>query len=462
MNYCEERASTFLNNYAQEVATNLMRSNFDTLAKIAGLILATKKSGKRVFTAGNGGSAATASHMCNDLMKGARVCGRLGFRAVCLNDSTPIVTCLANDFAYEDIYSIQLQTYAELGDLLIVFSGSGNSPNIVKGLQTAREMGLTTIGFGGRDGGNMRQYCDEILIAPTDSMEQLEDMHMLYEHAIVSLMQKVLPMNFGIEILKYPKSGRKFKAAFFDFDGTIAALRCGWQDAVTAAACDTLTKIPGVKKEDVEPIVRAYIEKETGRPMIALGEHLAEEITKRGGTPEAPITYKEQYDVELDKLVAKKIAALESGEKTVANIVTPGVLDFLKLLKANGVALCLASGTDEKRLKEECDQLGLTEYFDQGIYGAREDGTPCEKDFVIKRLLETNGWTGEDLVGFGDGGFDVRAIKNAGGYAVGLATNEAERVGVNEHKRQFLLEAGADAIIPDFADSESLWSFLSR
>ena len=92
------------------------------------------------------------------LLKGARVCGREGFRAVCLNDSSPIVTCLANDFAYEDVYSIQLRTYAEPGDLLIVFSGSGNSPNIVKGLQTAREMGLTTVGFGGRDGGKMKEY----------------------------------------------------------------------------------------------------------------------------------------------------------------------------------------------------------------------------------------------------------------------------------------------------------------
>lgn len=462
MNYCEKEAAAFLTGYAQQVASDLMRTKFDVLARIAGLILATKKSGKRVYTAGNGGSAATASHMCNDLMKGARVHGRVGFRAVCLNDSTPIVTCLANDFAYEDIYSIQLQTYAEPGDLLIVFSGSGNSPNIVKGLQTARAMGLTTIGFGGRDGGKMKNYCDEILIAPTDSMEQLEDMHMLYEHAIVSLMQRVLPQNFDIEVVNYPRTGRRFKAAFFDFDGTVAALRCGWQDAVTASACETLTALPGVSKEEVEPIVRAYIEKETGRPMIALGEHLAEEVLKRGGTPERPIVYKEQYDVELDKLVASKFACLDSGEKTVADVVTPGVLDFLKILKEAGVALCLASGTDECRLKSECDRLGLTEYFDQGIFGARKDGSPCEKDDVIKNLLEKNNWTGEELVGFGDGGFDVKAIKKVGGYAVGCATNEAERVGVSEHKRKFLLEADADAIIPDFSDPERLWRFLNR
>lgn len=461
MKYDLTNAASFLREYANQVANNLASTNFEILAKIAGLILETKHTGKRIYTAGNGGSAATASHMCNDLMKGARVFGREGFRAICLNDSSPIVTCLANDFAYEDIYAIQLRTYAEPGDLFIVFSGSGNSPNIVKGLQVAREMGLTTIGFGGRDGGKMKSLCDEILIAPTSSMEQLEDMHMLYEHNIVSLMQRVLPENFDVEVLKYPERGRRFKVAFFDFDGTVATLRCGWQDTVARLACDTLTKIQGVSREDVEPIVRAYIEKETGRPMVALGEHLAEEVVKRGGIPLEPMEYKRQYDVELDKLVESKLDGL-GVSKTAEDVVVPGVIRFLKILKANGVSLCLASGTDETRLNSECERLGLTEFFDQGIFGAREDGVAREKSDVIENLLGRNGWTGQDLVGFGDGGFDMKAIKAAGGYAVGLATNEAERFGVNERKRSFLLEAGADAIIPDFSDPEKLARFLSR
>ena len=462
MSFNESQATGFLTEYAESVATSLLRTRFETLAKIAGLILSTKKTGARVFTAGNGGSAATASHMCNDLLKGARVLGRSGFRAICLNDSAPIVTCLANDFSYEDVFSIQLQTYAEPGDLFIVFSGSGNSPNIVKGLRTARAMGLTTVGFGGRDGGKMKDYCDEILIAPTDSMEQLEDMHMLYEHAIVSLMQRVLPDCFDIEALSFPEPNRKFKVAFFDFDGTVAALRCGWQDVVTASASATLSTIPGVDKAEVEPIVRAYIEQETGRPMIVLGERLVEEVIKRGGTPDSAIAYKERYDRELDKLVAAKFARLDSNSATVADLVTPGVLDFLRILKENGVSLCLASGTDEKRLKSEVDRLGITEFFDQGVYGARDDGSPCEKSFIVERLLATGGWRGSELVGFGDGGFDIKAVKAVGGYAVGLATNEATRFGVNVRKRDLLLKAGADAIIPDFSDAERLWRFLNR
>ena len=462
MNYNEIDAAGFLHDYAQQVASDLMRTQFDTLARIAGLILDTKRTGSRIYTAGNGGSAATASHMCNDLMKGARVLGREGFRAVCLNDSTPIVTCLANDFAYQEIYAIQLRTYANPGDLFIVFSGSGNSPNIVEGLKTAKELGITTIGFGGRDGGKMKQFCDEILIAPTDSMEQLEDMHMLYEHAIVSLMQRVLPETFDIETVRPPASGRRFKAAFFDYDGTIAALRCGWQDAVTNCACETLVTQTGAVREEVEPIVRAYIEKETGRPMIALGEHLVAEVSKRGGQPKTALEYKEEYDVELDRLVEVKMSQYRSGSKTVDDIVTPGAFEFLRMLRANGVALCLASGTDETRLKRECDLLGLTEYFDQGIFGARDDGAACEKDAVIDNLLTRNGWTGEELVGFGDGGFDIAAVRRVGGYAIGLATDESARIGVNLRKREFLLAAGADAIIPDFSDPARIWRFLNR
>ena len=188
----KNNTATFLNDYAKQVADQLLRTNFGTLAAIADVIFQTKKSGARIYIAGNGGSAATASHMANDLVKGARVKDHTGFRAICLNDSTPIVTCLANDFSYEDIYSIQLQTFADKGDVFIVYSGSGNSPNIVSGVRTARELGLTTVAFTGRDGGKIRDLCDYVLIAPTESMEQLEDMHMLYEHALVTVLREQL------------------------------------------------------------------------------------------------------------------------------------------------------------------------------------------------------------------------------------------------------------------------------
>jgi len=180
-----------LKNYVTDCATKVQQTDFDILAKIAEAIISCKGK-KRIFTAGNGGSSATASHMVNDLVKGCRVNNRTGFDAICLSDSSTLVTCLANDFCYDDIYKIMLETYATPGDVLIVFSGSGNSPNIINACKYAKEAGLFVIGFGGRDGGKMKGLCDICLIAPTDSMEALEDMHLIYEHALVSVMRKQL------------------------------------------------------------------------------------------------------------------------------------------------------------------------------------------------------------------------------------------------------------------------------
>jgi len=178
--------------YAADAATRLTRTDFGTLAEIGQRLLKAKAENRAVFLIGNGGSAATASHVTNDLVKGCRCGDTPGFRAFCLSDSNALVTCLANDFSYEEIYSILLQTYASPGDLVLAFSGSGNSPNILHALKTAKAMGLAAIGLGGRDGGAMKALCDVALIAPTDSMELLEDMHLLYFHDLVCALRPEL------------------------------------------------------------------------------------------------------------------------------------------------------------------------------------------------------------------------------------------------------------------------------
>lgn len=185
--------------YAADAAQRLMRTDFDTLAQIGELLLKTKAAGRTVFLMGNGGSAATASHVTNDLVKGCRAGDAPGFRAFCLGDSNALVTCLANDFSFAEIYTILLRTYAKAGDVVLAFSGSGNSPNIVHALKTAREMGLTSVGFGGRDGGKMKALCDHVLIAPTDSMELLEDLHLVYFHDLVCAMRPALAKAAGVE-----------------------------------------------------------------------------------------------------------------------------------------------------------------------------------------------------------------------------------------------------------------------
>ena len=177
-----------LRDYVIDCAEGVQQTDFTVLAEIAE-VLCNAYGNSRIFTAGNGGSSATASHMVNDLVKGCRVGERRGFDALCLSDSSTVVTCLANDFAYDDVYRIMLETYARPGDVLIVFSGSGNSPNIVNACAYAKGAGIFVIGFGGRDGGEMKPLCDICLLAPTDSMEALEDMHLMYEHALVTVLR---------------------------------------------------------------------------------------------------------------------------------------------------------------------------------------------------------------------------------------------------------------------------------
>lgn len=454
-------SQSFLQNYAANVCENLMKTDFAVLAEIAGKILETKKTGHRIFIAGNGGSAATASHMANDLLKGTRRYGREGFRSIALCDSLPIVTCLANDFSYDDIYSIQLRTYAEPGDIFIAFSGSGNSPNVVKGAKTAREMGLFTIEFGGRDGGQLAGHSDLALIAPTDSMEQLEDMHMLYEHALVSLLQRILDDEFDIEVIRYPKPGFSFRCAIFDFDGTLSLIRQGWQDVMIPYFIEVLSSCPNVP-EDIQKIVTDFVDILTGKQTIYQCIRLAEEVSKAGGIPLDPAEYKAEYHHRLSEKIKDRIEALKSGNANPDDYIVPGGRAFLTALQDCGIVLFLASGTDELYVREEVELLNLTSFFEPRIYGARSDYKTFSKEMVIKHLLRENRLSGEQLLGFGDGFVEIENVRRVGGYAVGVATDEVRRCGINSWKRNRLLAAGADVIIPDFSDPQRLIHFLNR
>lgn len=454
-------SQSFLRNYAEQVCENVLKTDFRILAEIAGKILETKKQGHRIFIAGNGGSAATASHMGNDLLKGARRFGREGFRSIALCDSLPIVTCLANDFSYDDIYSIQLRTYAEPGDIFIAFSGSGNSLNVVKGAMTAKEMGLFTIEFGGRDGGALLKYSDLALIAPTDSMEQLEDMHMLYEHALVSLLQRILDDEFDIEVIRYPQSGFPFRCALFDFDGTLSLIRQGWQDVMIPYFIEVLESCPD-PEGDVQKTVTDFVDLLTGKQTIYQCIRLAEEVAKAGGVPLEPAEYKNEYHRRLSEKIKDRIDALRSGKSAPDDYIVPGGRAFLTALQDCGITLFLASGTDEPFVREEVELLNLTSFFEPHIYGARSDYKTFSKERVIQSLLQENHISGEQLLGFGDGFVEIENIRAVGGYAVGVATDEVRRCGISVWKRNRLLTAGADMIIPDFTDPQRLLRFLHR
>lgn len=189
---------TELKAYIKNLSDAVNKSDFATLSTIADMIMETKKTGAKIYSAGNGGSAATASHIANDLLKGCRVGNQIGFKAISLSDTVPVITCLGNDYSYDEVYSIQIDTNGQQGDLLIVFSGSGNSENIVRAVESAKKIGMKTIGFLGRDGGKLKNICDIYIIAPTNSMEQIEDIHLSYEHALVSTLSNKLREQGGV------------------------------------------------------------------------------------------------------------------------------------------------------------------------------------------------------------------------------------------------------------------------
>ncbi len=225
MNIDTKTTEKMLLDFVKDVATRVQTSDFNILAKIARELINAKYRGNMIFTVGNGGSASTAGHLVNDLSKGCRVWERNGFPSICLNDPNALVTCLANDFSYDVTYSMMLKALGHPGDVLVVFSGSGNSPSTVNPLKLAREMGLTTIGFGGRDGGKMKDYCDLCLIAPTDSMEKLEDMHMMYCHSLVCIMRELLKNVWDIEAIFYPDPNKTIKKALFNTDFDVKGMK---------------------------------------------------------------------------------------------------------------------------------------------------------------------------------------------------------------------------------------------
>ena len=148
---------------------------------------------------GNGGSAATASHMQNDFNKGISEYTEKKFRFLCLNDNVPTVMAIANDIGYEEIFRFQLRGKLRPGDIVIGISGSGNSQNVLNAVEYAKECGNTIVGITGYDGGKLRKIADYSLHVPVNSMQITEDVHMIFDHLMMSIFYREL---CGIEHLK--------------------------------------------------------------------------------------------------------------------------------------------------------------------------------------------------------------------------------------------------------------------
>ena len=179
----------FVKLYTEQLSDVLSALPEDKFYEINAALQDARETGKQIFTAGNGGSAAAASHMVCDFGKNTREDGKKRMRAICLNDNIPSVMAYANDEGYEVIFSEQLLALGQPGDILIAISGSGNSANILKVIETARQMQIKVIGLTGFQGGKMKAMTDICLVVPSDSMEIIEDVHLIINHILAGLLR---------------------------------------------------------------------------------------------------------------------------------------------------------------------------------------------------------------------------------------------------------------------------------
>lgn len=163
------------------VIRDLPRADIEAVAEA---LLGAWRERRQVFILGNGGSAATASHMMNDLNKYASVPGRRRFRALALTDNVPWLTAVGNDQSYAEVFVEPLENFLQPGDLVIAISASGNSANVVRAAEYARQRGATVIGFCGRPGGRLAALAQLRVIIPSDRIGQQEDGHLILNHAL--------------------------------------------------------------------------------------------------------------------------------------------------------------------------------------------------------------------------------------------------------------------------------------
>lgn len=164
----------------------------DTLSKIVDLLVETCRRGNQVFIFGNGGSASTASHFACDLGKGAVVEGRPRLRVSSLNDNMALMTAISNDISYEMVFAEQLRNLLDAGDVVIGISASGNSPNVLRGFEYAKEKGAHTVGLIGFGGGKMQGLSDISVVVDSYDYGVVEGLHMVLEHLISQSVREKL------------------------------------------------------------------------------------------------------------------------------------------------------------------------------------------------------------------------------------------------------------------------------
>ncbi len=264
-----------------------------------------------------------------------------------------------------------------------------------------------------------------------------------------------------IEVINPRLPRGRFRSVLFDFDGTLSLIREGWPGVMIPMMVRALRET-GTAETDAEltSAVEDFVMRLNGRQTIYQMIQLAEEVRRRNGTPLEPLAYKHRYHDLLMERIEGRLAALAAGTAPPEEWTVPGSHAVLEALKRRGMTLYLASGTDLKYVRHEAKLLGVAEYFGEHIYGALDDYQNFSKQMIIEKILRDNDLHGAELLGFGDGFVEIEGVKKVGGVAVAVASDEVARKGVNAWKRNRLVQAGADVVIPEYRRHERLLNFL--
>jgi len=262
----------------------------------------------------------------------------------------------------------------------------------------------------------------------------------------------------------------RLRHAVFDHDGTISTLRQGWDEVMGPMMIRAILGERPEQAEEalyrrVEERVREYIDRTTGIQTLAQMKGLQAMVREFGLVPEERILdehgYKAIYNRQIMERVDARLARLRRGELGVEDFTIKGAVSFLEELRLRGVRLYLASGTDQQDVEREAAALGYAGLFAGHIYGARGDLNHEPKRVVLERILRE---IGDKAIGqvltFGDGPVELRETRKRGGLAVGVASNEERRYGLNPDKRARLIQAGAHLIVPDFSQGPRLLELL--
>lgn len=159
------------------------------VAEVGRLLVETFERGGRVYTFGNGGSSVDANHLAEELVGRFRR-ERRALPALSLASDSAAITCIANDYSFEEVFERQVRAFVRQGDVAIAFSTSGRSPNVVRGLAAARELGAATVLFGGGDGGPAADHADQALLVPSGSTARIQELHVLFLHCVIDAVDR--------------------------------------------------------------------------------------------------------------------------------------------------------------------------------------------------------------------------------------------------------------------------------